>query len=285
LGLFPFLAGAIGNHAVDLPIGGFMITGTRVTLWIAGGVALIGGILSMRAIRERVPLYVASAAAPYRGLLIAFEGGEGAGKSTQIAAFVQWLTARGESVVTTREPGGTKVGTRIREVLLDNSNGAMDSRAEALLYAADRAQHVAEVIRPALDSGKIVVTDRFVDSSVAYQGFARELGSDEILRLSEWATAGLMPDLVFFLDVDPAIGLSRSGDEPDRIESEGVGFHERVRAAYLQIAKNYPERFVVLDASRSQGDVHRDVIDKFEKVSDLRAIAAAGLAPAAPLPR
>jgi dTMP kinase len=262
LGLFPFLAGALGNHSVDLPWGTLNLPGTRVTLWVAGLVVIGGGSLSMRAIRAR------RAKMPGRqtnGYFIVFEGGEGAGKTTQMEALEKWLEARGEDVIVTREPGGTQIGDRIRAILLDVQASDMDPRTEALLYAADRAQHVAEVISPALDEGKIVVSDRFVDSSLAYQGLARGLGLDEIYDISKWATGGLLPDIVFYMKVDPHKGLERLTREHDRIEREGESFHEAVGIAYRKLAKRFPERFVVLDASSGPGEIHDHVIKVLEE--------------------
>jgi dTMP kinase len=264
LGLFPLIAGLLGDHAITLPFGTLALPGSRVTLWVAGVFALGGGLFSMRAIRERSVLEDAQARAD-RGLFIVFEGGEGAGKTTQLAAFVKWLEARGEEVVQTREPGGTQIGTRIRELLLDPEAREMDERTEALLYAADRAQHVAEVIRPALEQNKIVVSDRFIDSSLAYQGAARGLGVDRILDISTWATEDLMPDLVFYLRLDPTSGLKRVGDERDRIEVEEDDFHARVGSAYLRLAGRFPRRFAVIDASKPARDVHEEVVSVFEK--------------------
>jgi dTMP kinase len=263
LGLFPFLATAIGDHSVHFAFGTFLLPGSRITLWVAGCVAIIGGVLSMRAIRARV------SARPqgHDGYFVVFEGGEGAGKTTQMEALVKWLEARGDDVVTTREPGGTQIGSRIRNLVLDPGAASMDARTEALLYAADRAQHVAEVIKPALAEGKIVVSDRFVDSSLAYQGLARGLGLDEIYSISEWATGGLMPDLVFFLKIDPETAFARMSGDHDRIEKEAGDFHKRVTAAYMQIAKRYPTRFVVLDATRTQAEIHEEVVRAFENRS------------------
>jgi dTMP kinase len=263
LGLFPLIAGAVGDHAIPLPgpLGTLLLPGSRTTLWFAGLVAVGGGLLSMRAISHRG----GAQSAPGRGLFVAFEGGEGSGKSTQMAAFSDWLEARGQEVVTTREPGGTVIGDRIRAILLDPDTTGMEARAEALLYAADRAQHVAEVIRPALEAGKVVVSDRFIDSSLAYQGLGRDLGVNEILSISEWATGGLMPDLVFYLRVDPSAGLRRTGDAPDRIEGEGLDFHNKVGAAYLELAKRWPGRFAIIDASRSKAGVHAQVIEEYER--------------------
>jgi dTMP kinase len=259
LGLFPFLASAVGDHALHFSFGTILLPGSRITLWLAGCVAIIGGVLSMRAIRARV----ARRPTTHEGYFVVFEGGEGAGKTTQMTALVEWLEARGEDVVTTREPGGTEIGSRIRELVLDPSSSSMDARTEALLYAADRAQHVAEVIKPALTDGKIVVSDRFVDSSLAYQGLARGLGLEEIYSISEWATGGLMPDLVFFLKIDPETAFARLTDDRDRIEKEAGEFHKSVTAAYMQIAKRYPTRFVVLDAAQPQADVHAAVVEAF----------------------
>jgi dTMP kinase len=220
---------------------------------------------------------------------VVFEGGDGAGKTTQIEALLGWLRARGEEVVITREPGGTSVGGRIRDVLLDPASDGMDPRTEALLYAADRAQHVAEVIKPALEAGKIVLSDRFIDSSLAYQGIARGLGVEEVFRINEWGTEGLLPDIVFLLRLDPAAGLDRSGQEgSDRIEGAGIHFHEQVGEAYLELARRYPARFVALDADRSPAEVHKKVVAAFQdKASDrlTPALPAEFGAVAPPVPR
>ena len=264
LGLFPLLAGALGDHVVNLPTGPIEVPGTRGTLWIAGLFAGLGGLMSMRAIGARY-------ADPWpekkqtNGYFVVFEGGEGAGKSTQMSAFVRWLEARGDDVVTTREPGGTAIGDRIRKVLLDAEATEMDARAEALLYAADRAQHVAEVIKPALDDGKVVVSDRFVDSSLAYQGIARGLGLEEIYRISQWGTGGIIPDLVFFLKLDPEKGLARVPGDPDRLEREAGDFHQKVGDAYVALAKRFSGRFAIIDASGSPEEVHRQVVEAYSK--------------------
>lgn len=285
LGLFPFLAGALGDHVWNLPTGPIEVPGSRATLWIAGLVAAGGGVLSMRAIGAR------SAAAPRvgtaRGYFVVFEGGEGAGKSTQMQAFVRWLEAQGEDVVVTREPGGTSIGHRIRAVLLDPEVSGMDPRTEALLYAADRAQHVADVIRPALDRGKVVVSDRFVDSSLAYQGIARGLGLEEIYKISEWATSRTIPDLVVYLKIDPKAGLARVPGQKDRLEREAAEFHERVGDAYATLAKRYRARFVVIDASAPPEEVHRQVVEAYrERMSDrLEALEQAASNINRPVPR
>ena len=184
-----------------------------------------------------------------RAPFIVFEGGEGAGKSTQSRALADYLEARGHRVRRTREPGGTPAAEAIRAVLLDPANTGLDDRAEALLFAAARGDHAARVIRPALAAGDIVISDRYLDSSVAYQGVARDLGAERVADLSLWATGGLVPDLTIVLDVDPAVGLARVVG-PDRLESEPVEWHRRVRQAFLEIAAAAPDRYLVLDGTR-----------------------------------
>jgi dTMP kinase len=287
LGIFPLIAGAIGeNHVVDLPGDATLaLPGSRVTLWLAGLLVIGGGVLSLTAIRAR---RISAVPSPDKGsaFFIAFEGGEGAGKSTQMAALVKWLQARGEDVVTTREPGGTAIGSRLREVLLDPLSSEMDPRTEALLYAADRAQHAAEVIRPALAAGKIVVSDRFIDSSLAYQGLARGLGLQQIYDISAWATNGLMPDLVFYLDLDATAGLARVGEGRDRLEREDDDFHARVGTAYLELTQKFPERFVVLDGRRGQAEIHAEVVEEFEERTEGREPQTHKLQPPpGPVPR
>jgi dTMP kinase len=182
------------------------------------------------------------------GLLIAFEGVEGAGKSTQLDRLRDELERRGHEVVVTREPGGTPAGERIREVLLDPATG-LDPRAEALLFAAARAQLVGQVIRPALERGAVVLCDRYLDSSLAYQGAGRGLGRGPVQEVNRFATGGLLPDLVVLLDLDPAEGLGRRAGGRDRIEVESLGFHRRVREAFRELAAGDPDRFAVVDAA------------------------------------
>ena len=182
-----------------------------------------------------------------RGMFITFEGGDGSGKSTQIQSVRDWFESRGREVIVTREPGGTELGTEIRR-LVQNGPEDVDARTEALLYAADRAYHVATVIGPALERGAVVLGDRYIDSSLAYQGAARSLGVDEIASLSAWATQGLYPSLTFLLDLPPEVGARRRTDAPDRMERESMDFHERVRHQYLRLADAEPERIVVIDA-------------------------------------
>jgi dTMP kinase len=286
LGLFPLVAGAVGDYILRVGTFEYFLPGSRSTLMLAGLIAIGGGLLSMRAIKERWD--GGGSGGARSGYFVVFEGGEGAGKSTQISAFVSWLEARGDSVVATREPGGTAIGTKIRAVLLDPASADMDARAEALLYAADRAQHVAEVIRPALSRGKIVVSDRFIDSSLAYQGLGRDLGIEKIFEISEWAIAGLLPDLVFYLQVEAEVGMGRLDRMHDRIEQEEPGFHERVADAYVQIAERYPERFAVVDASGPPSEVHKEIVKVFQERSrHARAQLSIGhdVPPPGPMPR
>jgi dTMP kinase len=202
-------------------------------------------------------------------VFIVFEGGEGAGKSTQIGLLAQALRDEGREVVVTREPGATEIGARIRRMVLDThttSSGpvgatALAPRAEALLYAADRAHHVSTVVRPALRRGDIVVSDRYVDSSLAYQGAGRTLPVDEVSWLSAWATGGLKPDLVVLLDIDPKAGLARVDrrGETDRLERESLDFHERVRQGFLDLAAADPARYLVLDAIRNEKELAAEI--------------------------
>jgi dTMP kinase len=184
-----------------------------------------------------------------QGLFVAFEGGEGAGKSTQVHRLADALRARGREVVTTFEPGDTPLGSDLRAILLGHQTGRIDARTEALLYAADRAEHVAVVMRPALARGAICISDRYIDSSIAYQGAGRALAPDDIERISEWATEGLWPDLTVLLDIDPAVGLTRFDAPADRLESEPLAFHQRVREHFLARSRLAPERYRVIDAT------------------------------------
>ncbi|MGT2425379.1 dTMP kinase [Amnibacterium kyonggiense] len=192
-------------------------------------------------------------------MFLTLEGGDAAGKTTQAAALERWLVERGRTVVRTREPGGTELGAEIRNLLLHG--GHVAPRAEALLYAADRAHHVATVVRPALERGDVVVQDRYLDSSVAYQGAGRVLDPEEVRGLSTWATEGLLPDLTILLDVDTVKARARRGGRAaeDRLEAEEDAFHARVRAAFLALADASPDRFVVVDGSRPADVVAADV--------------------------
>lgn len=192
------------------------------------------------------------------GFFIAFEGGEGAGKSTQVKALAARLTAAGREVVLTREPGGTTIGAAIRALLLDPASHDMAPMTEALLYAADRAQHVALLIEPALRRRAVVVSDRYLDSSLAYQGAARPLDSVDVETINEIATRGLMPDLTVLLDIDPVVGLERSG-RTDRLEAEPLAFHQAVRAGFLARAADDPDRYLVVVADQNPGLIAEQV--------------------------
>ncbi len=203
---------------------------------------------------------------PPPGLLIAFEGGEGSGKTTQARLVAIWLRELGYDVEATHEPGATKIGMRLRALLLDTAHGSMSPRAEALMYAADRAEHTDSVIAPALEKGAIVITDRYVDSSLAYQGAGRSLPVEEITRFNVWATGGRTPDLTILLDMDPVAGLTRRARSADRLEAEPAEFHHRVRAGFLALARAEPERYLVLDANRPPDEITRDIQDRIRSL-------------------
>ena len=202
-----------------------------------------------------------TASRPAGGLFITIEGGDGTGKSTQAALIEEWLREEGRTVLRTREPGGTAVGVEIREIVLHH-RGDVDPRAEALLYAADRAHHIRTVVRPALERGEVVLQDRYLDSSVAYQGAGRVLDPVEIRNLSLWAAEGLLPDLTILLDLDETTARARldgARTRYDRLESERSEFHARVRQAYLALADAEPERFLVVDASRRVDEIAAEI--------------------------
>jgi len=192
------------------------------------------------------------------GRFIAFEGGEGAGKSTQVAALAAHLREQGREVVVTREPGGAPAAEAIREILLDHRFVGLSARAEALLFAAARAEHVERTIRPGLERGAVVITDRYLDSSIAYQGISRALGIDVVEEISLWATESLLPDLTIVLDVAPTVGLGRAG-KPDRMEAEPLDFHLRVRQGFLDLAARQPQRYLVIAADGERNDIARRV--------------------------
>lgn len=196
-----------------------------------------------------------------RGVFITLEGGDGSGKTTQAELLREWLSGEGRTVLRTREPGGTEVGVEIREIVLHH-RGDISPRAEALLYAADRAHHVATVVRPALERGDVVIQDRYIDSSVAYQGVGRVLDPEAVRGLSEWATEGLAPDLTILLDLDADAARERLDEARtryDRLEAEASEFHDRVRAAYLALAEAEPGRFLVVDAARPVDEIAGDI--------------------------
>ena len=203
------------------------------------------------------------------GLFITLEGGDGTGKSTQSALIGDWYTEQGREVVFTREPGGTDLGTELREIVL-HSRGHIAPRAEALLYAADRAHHIATVVRPALERGAVVIQDRYLDSSVAYQGAGRVLDPDEVRGVSMWATEGLVPDVTVVLDLDPAIGRDRldaANKQFDRLEAEALEFHTRVRNSYLAMAAAEPQRFLVVDATLDRDAIRDAIIARLSELS------------------
>lgn len=192
-------------------------------------------------------------------MFITLEGPEGSGKTSAVKVVVDKLTKMGYNIVQTREPGGTPIAEQIRNVILDVNNTKLDPRAEALLYAASRRQHLVEKVWPALKEGKIVICDRFLDSSLAYQGGARNLGIDNILNINMFATEGTFPDLTLLFDIDPKIGLERiaknANREVNRLDLEKLDFHKKVRQTFLELAKRFPERFVIIDASKSMEEV------------------------------
>ncbi len=211
------------------------------------------------------------------GWFIAVEGGDGVGKSTQIAAVAAWLRRRGYEVVTTREPGGTPLGVEVRDLVLHAREHRLGARAEALLFAADRAEHMETVVRPALERGAIVVTDRHVDSSIAYQSGGRGLAAEDVAALSAFATDGARPDLVVLLDLDPAVARARREERtgvPDKLEAEAGDFHARVRATFLERAKQDPERYLVLDANQGPQILTGAIQDRLDHLLPLSAAEA-----------
>ena len=198
-----------------------------------------------------------------KGLFITFEGGDGSGKTTASKYVCGQLEAAGYEVVYTREPGGSNIAEQIRSVILDVNNILMDNRTEALLYAASRRQHLVEVILPALKAGKIVICDRFIDSSLAYQGYARGIGVDEVMNINQFAIENCLPDLTIYFDIEPEIGLQRihSRDYLDRLENESISFHHKVHEGYKLVCERYPERIKVIDSTQSIPDVQKQTLD------------------------
>jgi dTMP kinase len=262
LAVFPTIAIALGDHAFHVGAARIDLSGTRLAL-VAAGAGVLGaawytrvGLKRLRLTRPK-PLAIVPKLKrpPAHGVFVAFEGVEGAGKGTQIGLLEGYLRSKGRDVLVTREPGGTELGERLRQVLLDPATGRVEARTEALLFAASRSQHVQSVIRPALAEGKVVICDRYIDSSLAYQGWGRGLGEQDVLTLNVWATQGLFPDIVVLLHVEPELGLLRSTEAPDRMELEGEDFHTKVSDAYLRIAEDHPERFVIVDAEKTPDEV------------------------------
>jgi len=195
-------------------------------------------------------------------VFITLEGPDGSGKTTQAHLLAEWLQGQGYDVVLTREPGGTDIGDQIRAVLHDPCNNAMDARTEILLYSASRAQHVAQQIQPALAGGQVIVSDRYADSTLAYQGYGRGLDLDTLRKITEFATGGLTPDLTLYLDITPKEGLERrqlGGGEWNRLDAEALEFHQRVRSGYLELIEQEPERWVAVDADRAVEKVQAEI--------------------------
>jgi len=274
LAIAPAAAAAFGVHTYNFKNGSINFNGAQATILIAGFIAAIIGSISYHQMKDRPNVSLWSdisnalkgelggiTGAPSKGTFIAFEGGEGTGKSTQSKLLKKWLEDRGESVVLSREPGGTDLGQGLRKILLGHETGEISPRAEALLYAADRAHHVYSVIRPALADGKVVITDRYFDSSIAYQGAGRVLSPGEVARISRWATESLFPTLTIVIDLPAEIGIGRLKN-PDRLEAEPLAFHERVRQEFLQIARVDPERYLVVDGTQSIDAIHKEIISR-----------------------
>lgn len=207
-----------------------------------------------------------------KGFFLTFEGGEGAGKSTLIESLESFLKDKGFQIVKTREPGGTPFGEKIRSILLDHASNFLSPQAELCLFLASRSQHIKEVIAPALKEGKIVLCDRFNDSSIAYQGGGRGLGIEKVSSFCDFIVEGLKPDLTFYLDIDPKIGLERithASNHHDRIESEVASFHQNIRKAYHQIAQQDKKRLKVIDATKSKASVFKEVMDQISETLNL----------------
>ncbi|WP_411070993.1 dTMP kinase [Streptomyces sp. cmx-4-25] len=277
----PLLAAAIGPHRIGSGSSVLAHGGAAFTLALIGALLLPVAALVLAKADDRagVPLRrdlrdalrgsdPAQAPSP-TGFFIALEGGDGAGKSTQVQALADWIRAKGHEVVVTREPGATPIGKRLRSILLDVSSAGLSNRAEALLYAADRAEHVDSLVRPALERGAIVLSDRYIDSSVAYQGAGRDLSPTEIARISRWATDGLVPHLTVVLDVSPETARERFTEAPDRLESEPPEFHARVRAGFLALAAADPSRYLVVDAGREPEAVTTVVRHRLDRMLPL----------------
>ena len=282
LAISPLIAAAFGEHTLKFRNVELNYNGAAITILIAGVIAAIIGSVSYHQMKDRPNVSLWSdisnalkgelgsiTGAPAKGIFIAFEGGEGTGKSTQSKMLKKWLEQEGESVVLSREPGGTDLGQGLRKILLGHETGAISPRAEALLYAADRAHHVFSLIRPALDRGDVVITDRYFDSSIAYQGAGRVLQPNEVARISRWATESLFPTLTIIIDLPAEIGLGRLKSR-DRLEAEPLAFHERVRNEFLQIASMDPERYLIVDGKQSIDEIHEQIISRVGEIPALK---------------
>ena len=286
LAVAPIIAAAVGQHTFEFKNTQVSYNGAAVTIMIAGVIAVIIGLISYRQMKDRPNVSLWSdisnalkgelgsiTGAPTKGVFIVFEGGEGIGKTTQARLLKEWLEQEDETVVLSREPGGSDLGIEIRKILLSHSTGEISPRAEALLYAADRAHHVYSVIRPALAQGEVVISDRYFDSSIAYQGAGRVLEPGEVARISRWATESLFPTLTIIIDLPPQIGLARLKSK-DRLESQPMDFHERVRQEFLQLAALDPERYVIIDGNQSIEDTHAAIISRVSEIPALKRNAA-----------
>lgn len=282
LAVAPLIAAAVGQHTFKFQNTQVSYNGAAVTILIAGLFASLIGFVSYKQMKDRPTVSLWSdivnafkgelgsmTGAPAQGIFIAFEGGEGIGKSTQSQLLKQWLEQEGETVVLSREPGGTDLGIEIRKILLSHSTGEISPRAEALLYAADRAHHVFSVIRPALARGEVIISDRYFDSSIAYQGAGRVLEPGEVARISRWATESLFPTLTIIIDLPAEIGLGRLKSK-DRLESQPIAFHERVRQEFLQLAAVDPERYFIVDGNQSIDDIHTAIISRVSQIPTLK---------------
>jgi dTMP kinase len=282
LAISPIIAAYIGEYRIKVRNTEVAYNGAAITLLLAGLFAILIGAVSYHQMKDRPNVSIWSdisnaikgelgsiTGAQTKGIFIAFEGGEGSGKSTQSKLLKKWLEEEGEEVLLSREPGGTEMGKDLRRILLDHSTGEISPRAEALLYAADRAHHVFSKIRPALDRGEVVITDRYFDSSIAYQGAGRILVSGEVARISRWATESLFPTLTILIDQPAEIGLSRLKSK-DRLEIEPIDFHERIRQEYLQLTLLDPERYLVVDGRQSIEEIHNEIIARVGEIPGLR---------------
>ena len=278
LAISPLIAAAIGEHTYALGEAVLTYNGAAFTMLGGGIIAVIVGQISYHQMKDRPGVSFWSdvlnalrgelgsiTLMKSDGIFIAFEGGEGSGKSTQAKLLKGWFEEEGKEVTLTREPGGSVLGKGLRKILLANETGVISPRSEALLYAADRAHHVYSVIKPALERGEVVITDRYFDSSIAYQGAGRTLSSSEVARISRWATESLYPTLTIILDQPAEIGLSRKKNA-DRLESESIDFHNRVRQEYLQLASVDPERYLVIDARKPVADIHIEIVSRIKEM-------------------
>ena len=282
LAVSPLVAAAVGQHTYTFRTTTLTYNGAAFTMFFAGLIAVLVGVISYLQMRDRPNVSLLSdIKSAFRGELgaitgqattgvfITFEGGEGSGKSTQTKLLKEWLEKSNETVLLTREPGGTPLGNQLRDILLDNKTGNISPRAEALMYAADRANHVYTMIRPALEKGEVVISDRYFDSSVAYQGAGRVLSPGEVARISRWATESLTPTLTIIMDLPAEIGLARL-QSTDRLESEPLAFHERVRQEFLNLAYQDPERFLLVDASLTIEQIHQVIIERVGLIKALK---------------